>query len=71
VQLVELPERAGSWSHLLDDAGLEEAVRSIEEIEVSEKASERGCLVEAWFPGGEKLFARARQEGIVLAVRAM
>src|SRR5919107_730154 len=50
---------------LLDGVGLEKALHSVEEIEVSEKASERGCLAEAWLPGGEKLFARARQEGIV------
>ncbi len=71
VQLVELPERAGSWGHLLDEAGLEEALRSVEEVEVSETAPERDCLAEAWFPGGEKLFARAREEGLVPAVRAL
>ena len=36
VQLVEIPERAGSWSHLLEELGLEEAFYSIEEVEVSE-----------------------------------
>jgi L-serine kinase (ATP) / ParB family transcriptional regulator, heme-responsive regulator len=71
VQLVELPERAGSWGHLLDDAGLEEALRSVEEVEVSEAEPERGCLAEARFPGGEKLFGRAREEGVVPAVRAL
>ena len=35
-QPVELPERAGSWSHLLEELGLEEAFYSIEEVEVSE-----------------------------------
>ncbi|MCA1718392.1 MAG: ParB N-terminal domain-containing protein, partial [Actinobacteria bacterium] len=71
VQVVELPGRAGSWGHLLADAGLEEALRSIEEIEVSETEPERGCLAEARFSGGEKLFVRAREEGIVPAVRAL
>ncbi len=71
VQLVELPERAGSWGHLIDDAGLEEALRSVEEVEVSEAEPARGCLVEARFSGGEKLFARAREEGSVPAVRAL
>ena len=71
VQLVELPERAGSWGHLLDDAGLEEALRSVEEVEVSETKPERGWLAEARFPGRGKLFARAREEGIVPAVRAL
>ncbi len=71
VQLVELPERAGSWGHLLDDAGLEEALRSVEEIDVSETEPERGCLAEARFPGGGKLFARAREEGVVPAARAL
>ena len=36
MQPVELPERAGSWSHLLEKLGLEEAFYSIEEVEVSE-----------------------------------
>jgi hypothetical protein len=71
VQLVELPERAGSWSHLLDDVGLEEALRSVEKIEVSEKEPERDCLAEARLFGCEKLFARAREAGIVPAVRAL
>jgi L-serine kinase (ATP) / ParB family transcriptional regulator, heme-responsive regulator len=71
VQLVDLPERAGSWGHVLDAAGLEAALRSIEEIEVSEAEPERGCLAEARFSGGEKLFARARKEGIVPDVRAL
>ena len=71
VQLVELPERAGSWGYLLDDAGLEEALRSVEEVEVSETKPEQGWLAEARFPGGGKLFARAREEGIVPAVRAL
>ncbi len=71
VQLVELPESAGSWSHLLDDAGLEEALRSVEEIEVSETEPERGYLAEARLSRGEKLFARTQEKGIVPAVRAL
>jgi hypothetical protein len=71
VQLVELPKRASSWGHLLDDTGLEVALRSVEEIEVSETKPERGCLAEARFPGGGKLFARVREEGVVPAVRAL
>ena len=35
-QPVKLPERAGSWSHLLEELGLEEAFYSIEEVEVTE-----------------------------------
>jgi L-serine kinase (ATP) / ParB family transcriptional regulator, heme-responsive regulator len=54
VQLVELPERVGSWSHLLDDLGLEEAIQSVEQVEVSEAEPERGYLAAAGFSGGEK-----------------
>jgi L-serine kinase (ATP) / ParB family transcriptional regulator, heme-responsive regulator len=71
VQLVELPERADSWGHLLADVGLETALRSVEEVEVSEMEPARGCLAEARFPGGGKLFARAWEEGVVPAVRAL
>ena len=70
-QLVELPERAGSWSHLLEELGLEEVLYSIEEVEVSETEPERGYLAEARFSRGEKLFARTREKGIVPAVRAL
>jgi hypothetical protein len=71
VQLVELPERAGTWSHLLDDVGLDQALHSVEEVEVSEAEPERGYLAEARFSGGEKLFARAQEEGTVPDVRAL
>lgn len=71
VQLVELPEKAGSWGHLLDHVGLEEALHSVEEVEVSETEPEQGYLAEARFSGGGKLFTRAREEGIVPAVRAL
>jgi L-serine kinase (ATP) / ParB family transcriptional regulator, heme-responsive regulator len=70
-QLVELPERAGSWSHLLEELGLEEVLYSIEEVEVSETEPERGYLAEARFSRGEKLFARTWEKGIVPAVRAL
>ena len=56
---------------MVDDVGLEEALHSVEEVEVSETEPERGYLAEARFPGGEKLFARAREVGVVPAVRAL
>lgn len=71
VQLVELPERAGSWGHLLDTAGLEAALRSIQEVEVSEALPEAGCLVEVRFQGAGRLFVEAREDGLVPAVRAL
>ena len=71
VQLVQLPERAGSWGHSLDAAGLETALHSVEGIEVSETLPERGCLATARFHGGEELFVETREEGLVPAVRAL
>lgn len=71
VQLVELPERAEAWGHLLDAAGLEAALRSVEGIEVSGALPEDDCLAEAHLYGGEKLFVKARSEGLVPAVRAL
>lgn len=70
-QVVELPERAGSWGHLLDAAGLEERLRSVQEVEVLETLPEEGCLAEARFYGGEKLFVKARERGLAPAVRAL
>ncbi|MDQ3924428.1 MAG: ParB N-terminal domain-containing protein [Actinomycetota bacterium] len=71
VQIVRLPEKAESWGHLLDAPGLQEALRSIEELEVLEALPEWGCLAEACFYGGERLFVKARREGLVPAVRAL
>lgn len=71
VQLVELPERAGSWGHLLSAEGLGAALRSLEEVEVLETKPERGCLAEARFSEDERLFVRTREEGLVSAVRAL
>jgi len=71
VQLVDLAERAGSWSHLLNDVGIEETLRSVKEVDVLETEPERGYLAEARFSGGEKLFVRVREEGIVPDVRAL
>ena len=71
VQIVGLPERAESWGHLLDATGLQEALRAVEEIEVLEALPEWGCLAEARFYGGERLFVKARKEGLVPAVRAL
>ena len=71
VQLVELPERAESWGHLLDAAGLEAALRSIEGAEISEATPEGGYLAEARFYGGKRLFVKACEEGIVPMVRVL
>jgi len=71
VQLIELPERAGSWGHLLDAASLQAALRSAGGIEVSETLPAGGSLAEARFSGGEKLFVKAREEGLVPTVRAL
>ena len=71
VQLVELPERAGSWGHLLDAASVEAAMCWVGAVEVSETLPERGCLAVARFDDGEELFIEASEKGLVPAVRAL
>jgi hypothetical protein len=69
VQLVEPPETAESWAHLLDGAGLPE-LRDIEEVEVSEQpANEPLAQVET--ADGEKVFLRSREKGLLAEVRAL
>lgn len=71
VQLVELPESAESWGHLLPAAGLEEALRSVEGVEVLEERPDEACLIEARFFGGRLLYVRAQNGGLVREARAL
>lgn len=70
VQLVDLPERAESWGHLLPAEGLEDALHSIESIEISEDRPDSACLVEVRFGDGW-FYVRARDDGLVAEVRAL
>lgn len=71
VQLIELPERAESWGHLLPAAGLEAALRVVEGVEVTEERPDSACLVEVRFHDGRKLYVRARNGGLVPEVSAL
>ena len=71
VQFVEPPERAESWTHLLDGVGLDR-LRDIEEIEVSERQSDPR-LAEVEMAGGKKVYLHPRKhkEGLLGDVRAL
>lgn len=69
VQLVEPPETAESWAHLLDGASLPE-LRDIEEVEVSEQPANEP-LAEVETADGEKVFLRSREKGLLAEVRAL
>ena len=71
VQLIELPERAESWGHLLPASGLEAALRVVEGVEVTEERPDSACLVEVRFHDGRKLYVRAKKGGLVPEVRAL
>lgn len=71
VQLIELPERAESWGHLLPAPGLEAALRVVEGVEVAGERPESACLVETRFHDGRKLYVRAKKGGLVPEVRAL
>jgi hypothetical protein len=68
-QIVEPPERAESWAHLIDGARLRE-LRRVEGIDVSERPGGH-WLAEAESAGGERLFVRASGEGLPAEVRAL
>jgi hypothetical protein len=68
-QLVEPPERAESWAHLLDGAGLGQ-LESIEEVEVADAPGDRP-LAEVETAGGRRVSLRSREEGLPAEVRAL
>jgi len=69
VQLVEPPEIAESWAHLLDDFGLPE-LRGVREVEVLEGPRKRP-LAEVETAGGRRAFLESREEGLLAEVRAL
>jgi L-serine kinase (ATP) / ParB family transcriptional regulator, heme-responsive regulator len=71
VQCIDLPERAASWGHLLDAAGLEARLRSAEEAEISEISPERIPLATACFHAGRRLFISSLEEDLASEVRAL
>jgi L-serine kinase (ATP) / ParB family transcriptional regulator, heme-responsive regulator len=68
-QFVEPPESAESWAHILDGVGLPD-LRGVDEIEVSERPDEGVPLAEVEV-GGERVFLRSREEGLLAEVRAL
>ena len=71
VQMIEPPERAESWGHLIPSSGLDAALRAVNGVEVSEEKPEAACPAEVRFFGGRRLYARARNGGLVEEVRAL
>ncbi len=69
VQLVEPPARAESWGHLLGGVDAE-ALRGVEEIEVCGDPCEDPVAVTE-FGGGERVYVRAREKGLLGEVRAL
>jgi hypothetical protein len=70
VQFVEPPERAESWAHLLDGAGLDK-LRGLEEVEVSEQQQRGARLAEVEVAGGKRISLRSREKGLLAEVRAL
>jgi hypothetical protein len=69
VQLVEPPERAQSWAHLLDDVGRED-LDGVEGVELYEGPTE-GALAEVRTAEGERVSLRSREKGLDAEVRAL
>lgn len=71
VQMVELPERAEGWGHLMDAKSLLPALETVEGIEVSAEEPEDGWLARIETGKGERLFARTVEDGLILEARAL
>ena len=71
VQIVDLPESAESWAHLLPAENLEPDLRGLPEVAVSAQKPDENYLVEARFYDGRLLYAQARDAGLVASVRAL
>jgi hypothetical protein len=69
VQLVEPPEAAESWAHLIEGVGLPQ-LHAIEGVEVSEMPKNRP-LAEVETGEGEKVFLHSHNEGLPAEVRAL
>jgi hypothetical protein len=69
VQVVEPPEKAEGWGHLLDGVGRAE-LDNIEGIEVSDRPGDT-LLAEVETAGGETLLLSAKEDGLRGRVRAL
>jgi hypothetical protein len=69
VQVVEPPEKAEGWGHLLDGVGRAE-LDNIEGIEVSDRPGD-ALLAEVETSGGETLLLSAKEDGLRGRVRAL
>ena len=69
VQLVEPPETAESWAHLIEGVGLSQ-LHAIDGVEVSEMPENRP-LAEVETDEGEKVFLHSHREGLPAEVRAL
>jgi L-serine kinase (ATP) / ParB family transcriptional regulator, heme-responsive regulator len=69
VQVVEPPEKAEGWGHLLDGVGRAE-LDNIEGIEVSDRPGD-ALLAEVETAGGETLLLSAKEDGLRGRVRAL
>lgn len=71
VQIIDLPERAESWGHLLPAENLEAALRGLPVVAVSAERPGENCLVEARLHDGRVLYAQAKDAGLIASVRAL
>jgi L-serine kinase (ATP) / ParB family transcriptional regulator, heme-responsive regulator len=69
VQVVEPPEKAEGWGHLLNGVGRDE-LDNIEGIEVSDRPGD-ALLAEVETAGGETLLLSAKEDGLRGRVRAL
>ena len=71
VQMVELPERADGWGHLMDVESLLPTLDLVKGIEVSAGEPEDGLLARIETGKDERLFVRSTEEGLIREARAL
>ncbi len=71
VQIIDLPQKAESWGHLLPAENLEAALRGLPVVAVSAERPGENCLVEARFHDGRVLYAQAKDARLIASVRAL
>ena len=71
VQMVELPDKAEGWGHLLSAESLLPALERAEGIEVSDVEQESGWLARIETGKGDRLFVRAVNDGFVQEARVL
>ncbi len=71
VQVVELPEKAEGWGHLLSSGDVTAALDRVRGVEVSSEEPANGWLARVETGEGARMFVRAAEGGLISEARAL